>query len=43
MIEERLGRLVIGYVRSFPSEVRGLEALRDVIGDLRSYTPPIPA
>jgi arsenite-transporting ATPase len=43
MIEEKLGRLVIGYVRSFPSEVRGLEALRDVIGDLRSYTPPIPA
>jgi arsenite-transporting ATPase len=42
-IEEKLGRLVIGYVRSFPSEVRGLEALRDVIGDLRSYTPPIPA
>jgi arsenite-transporting ATPase len=43
MIEERLSRLVIGYVRSFPSEVRGLEALRDVIGDLRTYTPPIPA
>jgi arsenite-transporting ATPase len=43
MIEEKLGKLVIGYVRSFPSEVRGLEALRDVIRDLRSYTPPIPA
>jgi len=43
MIEEKLGRLVIGYVRSFPSEVRGLEALRDVIRDLRTYTPPIPA
>jgi arsenite-transporting ATPase len=37
MIEEKLGRLVIGYVRSFPSEVRGLEALRDVIRDLRTY------
>jgi arsenite-transporting ATPase len=42
LIEEKLGKLVIGYVRSFPSEVRGLEALRDVIRDLRSYTPPIP-
>lgn len=39
LIADQMGEKVRGYVRSFPSEVRGVDALRAVVEDLRGYRP----
>jgi arsenite-transporting ATPase len=40
IIMEKMGDKVMGYVRSFPTEIRGLDGVKTVVGELRGYTPP---
>lgn len=40
MVMDKVGDKILGYVRSFPTEIRGLDGVRTVVGDLRGYAPP---
>ncbi|MEM2581152.1 MAG: ArsA-related P-loop ATPase, partial [Candidatus Caldarchaeum sp.] len=39
IINRDLGEHVKGYIRMYPTEIRGLEALNNVIKDVYEFTP----